>query len=198
MAKILSLADANNPLPMGKALSEDEQRQQIAKKIILASVDKSRTVSAMFRGILLFPTDTELRKARLANKFILYLDELIDKNCKKCYGRGITGYHPTSPDFIKETNNIISQAVKDKNLTQDVTTELCKLGIEPNVLENFIRELQQEYDRTGKINDKAVTMLSKHLREYLVKFFPMYCTKCLMPAYNKKLTELQQEAKFAI
>jgi hypothetical protein len=196
MAKIISLNDANKSI--GSTLSADEELKQFEKKIILASVDKSRTISGMFRGILLFPTDTALREARLGNKFILYLDELIDKNCKKCYGRGITGDHPITPNFIKETNSIISQAVTDKNLTQDVTTELCKLGIEPNVLENFIRELQQEFDRTGKVNVKAVTMLSKHLREYLVKFFPMYCTKCLMPAYNKKLTELQQEAKFAI
>lgn len=215
MAKIISLTDSLNTQLI---TSESEDDQAFLKRIILASVDKKRIHPEMFRGVLFYPTETMLRKDRLAKQIenivakkqlqldygkntedvlIIWLDELINNKCKQCHGKGFVSYDVPDPAMFQEIINIIENCIENFDESfQDTITEFCKVGIQQDVLEAFLQQLHSEYIHKGKLNKPAIIMLAKHIREYMIKFRPVYCTKCVLPNYNKKIAELKLESKF--
>ncbi|MGV8130946.1 MAG: hypothetical protein ACP5N7_02485 [Candidatus Pacearchaeota archaeon] len=215
MAKIFSLSDSINPQLITAA---DEEEKIFLQRVVLASVDKRKINPEMFRGILFYPTEKMLRKDRLANSIeniatkqqlrldygknpddvlIVYLDELKDPKCKRCNGKGFTAYDVPNPAMYQQTIELIKNCIMDfDNMYQDTVTEFCKVGIQQDVLEDFLQQLHEDYVHLGKVNFPAVVMLAKHIREYMIKFRPIFCRNCVLKNFKAKIEELKRQSKF--
>ncbi len=62
------------------------------KKFILATVSKDVNNVVEDGVYRIYPTEEQLRTERLNNPYMIWLDDLINPNCKKCYGTGRLGY----------------------------------------------------------------------------------------------------------
>jgi hypothetical protein len=150
-------------------------------------------------NITYFPDETTLRVYRLEHKNVIWLQELLDPNCKKCYGRGQTGKRIYKSDVPDEQIKLKIHELIDTQpeLLPNEIVKLMKLA--PNLekpLVELVKVIQGEISDDAEKNMKVAAKYAKMIKKDFVITEIQYCTKCFLPRYNEKVAEIRRNVKF--
>lgn len=179
----------------------------IDKKILFCIVNPEMcnpiNKPTMVNGILYFPSEQYFRQWRLnrGSKGIIWMQELVDKNCKKCYGKGNTGtitkQMETPVEEIK--NKLYSHLDTDPEVLPQEIVKLMKLP--PQMINSLslliniaTKELTDDGDHNMRVADKYAKII-KH--DYVIKE-TLWCDECFRPNYQDALERARREVKFSI
>ena len=151
--------------------------------------------------ITYFPDETSLRVYRLEHKNVIWLQELLDPNCKVCYGRGQTGNRTYQSDVPNEEIKLkIYELIDTKpELLPNEIVKLMKLA--PNLekpLVELVKVIQEEISDDGEENMRVAEKYAKLIKKDFVIKEIQYCPKCFLPRYNKRVTEIRRNIKFGV
>ena len=143
-------------------------------------------------GLVIYPSETELRKDRLGKPGMIWLDELINKNCKVCYGTGRIGFRPVEKHQRKAVAGFLLENI-DKQSNQELIgffTERYQVKMTDAII-NTIREAP--LISRGKL---VMVLVNEHIADAIRRTQPVYCNKCLLPNYRAKVNELTRLLQF--
>lgn len=173
-------------------ISDLNDLQNTEKKIIFATTGK-----VAFPGwqgkIKVYPNETELRTDRLSNPWIIYLDELIKKNCKHCYGTGREGWKLLTEKKTELLEYLEANWGKNnKTIGEDLADFI---GLDNKAAE----VLQRAYDELPAYNDMTMTAFFDVLLEKFPPRKAVFCRQkgCLVDNAIIKFREIKREEKFA-
>jgi len=159
-------------------------------EIEFIAVDKNYPHEVVDKGIHFFPDDVSARNFRIGKGNVIYLNEIPDKNCKKCYGTGKLGdvlhYTPLSPDEIV---SVMMQCKEPEKLPQ-VLLRVLHLPSEMLKSLEILVSLMHKPDY-------------KTYRDYALKIKRDYPTKetifceCFKTNFDKQVQETLRNIKFS-
>lgn len=169
-------------------------------KIKFAEVNKDFTRYEHVDGIHVFPDETELRKFRLENKYVIWLDEVADRNCKNCYGKGKTvitrQFLMSDTDFAIKVKNYL---LKEPATMPDKIIEL--MGLDQNSKEALTHLTSMANKELTLDDDYANFEVAKKYSRMIKKDFPiesvLFC-QCFLRNLRNKVAEMIREKKFSI
>jgi hypothetical protein len=170
---------------------------EIDKQIVFAAIgdyDKPTKV----QGVWYFPDEEQLRLYRLKNKNVIWLQELADPKCKKCYGKGSTGVKVVPvKQTIEELAQLIEQYIDDEPVK--LRDELIKLLSLPphfkNSLDTLISIIQSEISNT---NIKVISWkYAKIIKNDFSQKQIQWC-RCYLKKYNEEVNRVRRQIKFGI
>lgn len=180
MAKIIDIntREVQNP---------DEEGAVVKLASISENVDRPTEIN----GVVYYPDETSLRKDRLSDQSMIWLDDLADKGCKKCYGTGRIGYMvwQGKAEFKKYLHDWLD--TPEKKALSDTISKGYGIPITVELLTE-IAKLPK-----GGPREKAVNELANEVSKAITKRNPIYC-RCFILNYNKKLAEIRRVQKFGV
>lgn len=174
-------------------------QSEVDKKIIFALVNEDEDFAVERNGITYFPTEQDLREFRLGKKNVIWLQELVNKNCKLCHGTGKEG-NKTIPvsKTIEEISKVLAEGLRedDFELPQKVTSFLM---LPANLVEAVDALVQVMYSQR---TDNNIELLAKKYAKIIKADFtikqPVFCHKCFLPNYKKELELVRRNVRFSI
>ncbi len=168
----------------------------LEKGILFAAVDSGADVKYSEDGITYFPTDDALRIERLSNRNIIYLNELANKNCKKCNGTGTLG------NMVMEFDVTIFEDILRRNLEktpEKIATEIINLTSSPETYREVLMLLVDiARDDLQPDNLEAVCVLyAKELRKDFKQRKTQWC-KCFLDNYREQVGDAMRNIKFGV
>ena len=169
------------------------------KGIVYAIVDERQKQVTMIDGLTCFPTEEALRKFRLANQNVIWLEELPDKDCTACYGTGREGTRITPLKLTeKEITKYLAEGLENED--SEIYLELGKaLDLDYKMIP--ILELLTKAMFKELTNNNASKLAEKYAKIVVEDFTPrevMYCQECFLPNLEEKVSFIKRMQKFAV
>jgi len=174
-------------------------QDEIDKKIVFAVVDpRTNAIYLGKDGITYFPSKADLIQFRLGKKNVISIQELPDKNCKRCYGSGKLGVI-IIPNDIHKTDILdvfIKHLDEDAEVIPGKIVELLKL---PPNLEQPLKLLVDI--AVSELTDHNLQVISTKYAKIIADDFKVreqqWCA-CFLTAYKKAVEETRRAIKFGI
>jgi len=176
---------------MAKIIQLHPSPEEQPVEIKLVAVDKHVDSPTTINQVTYYPDEVSLRKDRLSDPSMIWLDELADKKCKKCYGTGIIGYMVWQG--ASEFKKYLLENLEGKDLK--ALSEIISNGYGVPISVELLTEIAKL--PKGGPRETAVNDLTKALSERITKRNPVWC-RCFIANYNNKVIEIKRLQQFGV
>lgn len=191
MNEFIKILEKENKLPIHDI--------ELLNQIIFAVVSSGSTHYEIIDGVHYFPSELQLREFRLFRKDVIWLQELVDKKCSKCYGKGKIGINTHQTDYnplLIKLEFVSFLGKDDKQLAKNILAML-------RMPENFLMHLQNyiKVARSELRADNLEFVSEKYTREIIKDFViteMVWCNKCFIPNFCKAVEEKITQIKFMV